>query len=160
MQARPSPAPRAAGGMKWWGWGLEGVAFTHEDKPELRGFIERVLALDVARPTTRPTAFDELTIAEPALGDALRDALEDVRGSVPGPPEIRGDFAQDLADELNTTKAKVEAALERIRDKHEAEMTERRDALAEALAKKLNLDVDKVKDALEAPKPPFGRPGP
>jgi hypothetical protein len=92
--------------------------------------------------------------------DALRDALEDVRGSVPGPPEIRGDFAQDLADELNTTKAKVEAALERIRDKHEAEMTERRDALAEALAKKLNLDVDKVKDALEAPKPPFGRPGP
>jgi alkyldihydroxyacetonephosphate synthase len=80
MQARPSPAPRAAGGMKWWGWGLEGVAFTHEDKPELRGFIERVLALDVARPTTRPVAFDELTIAEPALGDALRGALEDAVG--------------------------------------------------------------------------------
>jgi alkyldihydroxyacetonephosphate synthase len=81
MQARPSPAPRAAGGMKWWGWGLEGVAFTHEDKPELRGFIERVLALDVARPTTRPVAFDELTIAEPALGDALRGALEDAVGA-------------------------------------------------------------------------------
>jgi alkyldihydroxyacetonephosphate synthase len=81
MQARPSPAPRAAGGMKWWGWGLEGVAFTHEDKPELRGFIERVLALDVARPTTRPVDFDELTIAEPALGDALRGALEDAVGA-------------------------------------------------------------------------------
>jgi alkyldihydroxyacetonephosphate synthase len=67
--------------MKWWGWGLEGVAFTHEDKPELRGFIERVLALDVARPTTRPVAFDELTIAESALGDALRGALEDAVGA-------------------------------------------------------------------------------
>ena len=67
--------------MKWWGWGLDGVAFTHEDKPELRAFIERVLALDVARPTTRPVAFDELTIAEPALGDALRGALEDAVGA-------------------------------------------------------------------------------
>src|SRR5918994_1777906 len=81
MPARPSPAPRAAGGMKWWGWGLDGVAFTHEDKPELRGFIQRVLALDVARPTTRSVAFDELTIAEPALGEALRGALEDAVGA-------------------------------------------------------------------------------
>jgi len=40
-----------------------------------------VLALDVARPTTRPVAFDELTIAEPALGDALRGALEDAVGA-------------------------------------------------------------------------------
>jgi hypothetical protein len=92
--------------------------------------------------------------------DKLRDALEDVRGDLPGPPEIRADFAQELADELNTTKAKVEAALERIRDKHADEMSERRDALADALAKRLNLDADKVKDALEEPKLPFGRPGP
>ena len=27
--------------MKWWGWGDEEVAFTHEDKPELGPFIER-----------------------------------------------------------------------------------------------------------------------
>jgi alkyldihydroxyacetonephosphate synthase len=81
MQARPSPAPRAAGGMKWWGWGHEGVAFTHEDKPGLRAFIQRVLALDVALPATRPISFDELTIAEPALGDALRGALEDAVGA-------------------------------------------------------------------------------
>ena len=67
--------------MKWWGWGHEGIAFTHEDKPALRGFIQRVLDLDVARPTTRPIAFDELTIAEPALGDALRGALEDAVGA-------------------------------------------------------------------------------
>ena len=41
MQARPSPAQRAAGGMKWWGWGHEGGAVTHEDKPGQRGFIQR-----------------------------------------------------------------------------------------------------------------------
>jgi alkyldihydroxyacetonephosphate synthase len=67
--------------MKWWGWGLEGVAFSDEDKPELRGFIQRVLGLDVAQPTTRPVAFDDLTIAEPSLGDALRGALEDAVGA-------------------------------------------------------------------------------
>ena len=92
--------------------------------------------------------------------DKLRDALEDVRGSLPDRPAIRSDFAEELADELNTTKAKVEAALERIRDKHENEMQQRHDELAEALAKKLNLDVDKVKDALEVPGRLFGRPGP
>ena len=31
--------------MKWWGWGDEEIAFTHEDKPELGPFIER--AIDV-----------------------------------------------------------------------------------------------------------------
>src|SRR5919204_859275 len=81
MQARPAPAPRAARGMKWWGWGDDGVAFTHEDKPALRGFIQRVLDLDIDRPITRPVAFEDLTIAEPTLGDALRGALEDAVGA-------------------------------------------------------------------------------
>jgi alkyldihydroxyacetonephosphate synthase len=67
--------------MKWWGWGHEGVAFTHEDKPGLRGFIQRVLALDLTRPGTPPLAFDELTVSEPVLGDALRGALEDAVGA-------------------------------------------------------------------------------
>src|SRR5262245_25779263 len=67
--------------MKWWGWGHEGIAFTHDDKPALRGFIQRVLALDVARPGTPPLAFGELTVPEPILGDALRGALEDAAGA-------------------------------------------------------------------------------
>jgi Clp amino terminal domain, pathogenicity island component len=92
--------------------------------------------------------------------DALRDALDEVRGTLPEPRRIRSDFAQELATELGTTKAKVEAALERIRDKHEAEFEQRHDALAEALAKKRNVDPEKVKDALAPTRPPFGRPGP
>jgi Clp amino terminal domain, pathogenicity island component len=98
---------------------------------------------------------DRLGVSE----DALRDALEDVRGSVPGPREVRADFAKELADELGTSEAKVEAALERIRGRHEQELEDRADAVAEALAKRLNLDADKVEDALEAPRL-FMRPGP
>ena len=62
--------------MKWWGWGLDGVAFTHEDKPELAGFIREKLALDVTSPaTTAPKTFAELDLAPAALPDALRAAL-------------------------------------------------------------------------------------
>jgi hypothetical protein len=89
----------------------------------------------------------------------LREALEDVRGDLKPPDEVRGDFAKELADELGTTQAKVEAALERIHERHAEEHEERRDALAEALAKRLNLDAAKVKEALETPRL-FGRPGP
>jgi hypothetical protein len=91
--------------------------------------------------------------------DALRDALEDVRGDLPDRRDLRDDFAQQLADELGTTRAKVEAALERIREQHERAFEDRRDAFAEALAKRLNLDAAKVEEALEAPRP-FWRPGP
>jgi hypothetical protein len=98
---------------------------------------------------------DRLGVAE----DELRDALEDIRGTLRDKREVRDDFAKELADELGTTEAKVEAALERIRERHEQEFEDRRDAIAEALAKRLNLDADKVKDALQAPRS-FGRPGP
>ena len=40
--------------MKWWGWGHEHVAFTHEDKPELAPFIRKWLDVDIERPTARP----------------------------------------------------------------------------------------------------------
>jgi alkyldihydroxyacetonephosphate synthase len=68
------------GGMKWWGWGDEGVSFTHEDKPALGPFIQRHLGLDVNRVTSRPVAFDELRTAEPSLPSALRSALESAVG--------------------------------------------------------------------------------
>ena len=47
--------------MKWWGWGEEDVFFTHEGKPELAPFIERVLGLDVRRPGTSAIAKSVLT---------------------------------------------------------------------------------------------------
>jgi hypothetical protein len=79
----------------------------------------------------------------------LRDALADIRGDLPDP---RDEFAKELADELGTTQAKVEAALERIRERHEQAFEDRLDTIAEALAKRLNLDADEVREALQAPR--------
>jgi alkyldihydroxyacetonephosphate synthase len=64
------------GHMKWWGWGDEGVAFTHTDKPALPPFVQRVLGLDVERGTTRPVAFDDLDVPESSLSASLRADLE------------------------------------------------------------------------------------
>jgi alkyldihydroxyacetonephosphate synthase len=61
--------------MKWWGWGEEDVAFTHEDKPGLGPFIQRALALDVTRVESRPPRFESLDVPEPSLPDALRAQL-------------------------------------------------------------------------------------
>ena len=40
--------------MKWWGWGVEGVGFHHEDKPAFRPFVLNAIDLDVnTMPTTQ-----------------------------------------------------------------------------------------------------------
>ena len=67
--------------MKWWGWGLDGVSFTHEDKPELGPFILEQLGVDVARTTERSKRFEELDLPEPVLPEALRSALEAAVGA-------------------------------------------------------------------------------
>jgi alkyldihydroxyacetonephosphate synthase len=67
--------------MKWWGWGSEGVVFTHEDKPELAPFIERVLGLKVGAPSSAPVRFDDLEVADPGLPGDLRAALERAVGA-------------------------------------------------------------------------------
>jgi alkyldihydroxyacetonephosphate synthase len=68
--------------MKWWGWGREEITFTHEDKPALRGFIQRVLEIDVgAVPPSRAAAFAELHVPAPTLPLALRSALEAAVGA-------------------------------------------------------------------------------
>jgi alkyldihydroxyacetonephosphate synthase len=66
---------------KWWGWGDDGVAFTHEDKPDLGPFIERHLGLDIDRIAVRPARFADLDITEPQLGPELRAALEEAAGA-------------------------------------------------------------------------------
>ena len=69
--------PRA---MKWWGWGAPDVSFSHEGKPELAPFIERVLDLDVRRPGTGPVAFEDLEIPPSVLPVGLEARLEEAVG--------------------------------------------------------------------------------
>jgi alkyldihydroxyacetonephosphate synthase len=67
--------------MKWWGWGDEGVAFTHDDKPDLGPFIKREIDVDVDAPGARPVAFGDLDVPEPVLDADLRVALEAAVGA-------------------------------------------------------------------------------
>jgi alkyldihydroxyacetonephosphate synthase len=62
--------------MKWWGWGDEGVSFTHRDKPALGPFLERHIEVDAERVSSRPVAFEQLKIDEPSLPADLEEALE------------------------------------------------------------------------------------
>src|SRR6201996_3947081 len=70
----------AMAAMKWWGWGVDGVEFTHDDKPDLAPFIERVLGIRVGLPTAAPARFEDLPVPEPELPDGLREALEQALG--------------------------------------------------------------------------------
>jgi alkyldihydroxyacetonephosphate synthase len=67
--------------MKWWGWGEEDVAFTHEDKPELGPFLQRHLEIDVSRVSSPRAGFDDLRIPEPGLSSALRAELRTAVGA-------------------------------------------------------------------------------
>nr|WP_284287328.1 hypothetical protein [Angustibacter aerolatus] len=33
--------------MKWWGWGVDGVAFSHADKPHLKPFVVHAVDVDL-----------------------------------------------------------------------------------------------------------------
>ncbi len=68
------------GAMPWWGWGEEGVAFSHADKPELRDFVLRRIGVDVDRSAVRRAAFTDLELPEPSLPVDLRAALEGTVG--------------------------------------------------------------------------------
>ncbi len=67
--------------MKWWGWGHEGVEFSHADKPALRAFIADKIGVDVRLKGTAPIRFEELSIADPVLPDDLRADLEQAVGA-------------------------------------------------------------------------------
>ncbi len=68
-------------GMKWWGWGDEGIAFTHADKPALGPFLHRHIGVDVEKPSLAPVRFEELDIPDPVLPGELRAALEETVGA-------------------------------------------------------------------------------
>src|ERR671922_1028979 len=80
-EIRQTPRRPRTAGMKWWGWGDEGISFTHRDKPALAPFIKRHLGLDVEGETSRPTAFDDLHIPDPSLAPDLQAALEGAVGA-------------------------------------------------------------------------------
>ncbi len=67
--------------MKWWGWGVEGVAFHHDNKPAFAPFVLDVIDIDVSTPPEAPRPFASLDVPDPQLPDGLRTALVDALGA-------------------------------------------------------------------------------
>jgi len=63
--------------MKWWGWGVEGVSFHHENKPAFRPFVINAIDLDVNTRPTAPMSLDDLSIPTPMISDQLLTELAD-----------------------------------------------------------------------------------
>jgi alkyldihydroxyacetonephosphate synthase len=61
--------------MKWWGWGVEGVGFHHEDKPAFRPFVINAIDLDVNTAPTKPLSLDDLPVPAPLISAQLLDEL-------------------------------------------------------------------------------------
>ena len=93
--------------MKWWGWGVEGVGFHHEDKPAFRPFVLNAIDLDVnTTPTTqcRSTTCRSLL---PMISDQLLAELTEVVGTE--------NVVQDDLDRIVHTYGKALRDLLRIR---------------------------------------------
>jgi alkyldihydroxyacetonephosphate synthase len=68
-------------GMKWAGWGDDGVSFTAEDKPALGPFLEQHLGLELSRVSVPPARFADLDVPDPAIEPELLDALQRAVGA-------------------------------------------------------------------------------
>ena len=67
--------------MKWWGWGVEGVGFHHQDKPAFRPFVMEAIDLDVDTPAPEAMSLESLSIPKPLISDELVAELAEVVGA-------------------------------------------------------------------------------
>ncbi|MDX2853769.1 FAD-binding oxidoreductase [Streptomyces sp. PA03-3a] len=67
--------------MKWWGWGVEGVGFHHEDKPGFAPFVHKAVGLDLrAGRRTREPDFSQLAVPASAAPEEFVGALTGIVG--------------------------------------------------------------------------------
>ena len=67
--------------MKWWGWGNEGTAFHHDDKPGFAPFVVEAVGLDLATATkAQEPNFDELNVPTSNATAAFTKALASIVG--------------------------------------------------------------------------------
>ena len=67
--------------MKWWGWGVEGVSFHHEDKPKFGDFLRRAVGIDADTPPGKPLNLADLPVHEPMIGAELVAELTEIVGA-------------------------------------------------------------------------------
>jgi len=67
--------------MKWWGWGQEGVAFHHEDKPNLAPFALKMAGIDFNAPPVTVPELSELDVPASQAPETLTKAFVEALGS-------------------------------------------------------------------------------
>ena len=84
-----APVDHGVAHMKWWGWGVEGVAFHHDDKPAFAPFVKSIVGVELSA-GAHDTGLDFASLEVPATTapDAVLDAL---RGAV-------GEDSVDVSD--------------------------------------------------------------
>ena len=70
MTAVATSRPAASAAMKWWGWGDDDVAFSHDDKPSFGPFLQDNLGIDVERVSEQPPKFSDLDVPAPQIDAA------------------------------------------------------------------------------------------
>jgi alkyldihydroxyacetonephosphate synthase len=74
--------------MKWWGWGVEGVGFHHEDKPGFAPFVFKVIGVDLnaAKAVEKPS-FAAMTVPKSIASPELVTTL----GAIVGGGNVNSD---------------------------------------------------------------------
>jgi alkyldihydroxyacetonephosphate synthase len=67
--------------MKWWGWGVEGVAFNPDNKPAFAPFVKKAVGLDLSVPAIPPVGFSDLTLPSSTIDDAFLASLAGIVGA-------------------------------------------------------------------------------
>ncbi|MFC7404511.1 FAD-binding oxidoreductase [Georgenia alba] len=73
--------------QKWWGWGVEGVAFNHRDKPKMAPFVLERVGIDLDAPGSPPPRFEDVDVPASRLGEDLAATL----GSAVGEDHVSTD---------------------------------------------------------------------
>jgi alkyldihydroxyacetonephosphate synthase len=100
--------------MKWWGWGVEGVAFEYGNKPDFAPFVLKAVGLDLSNPAGKPPAFEDVSVPESILDEESRTALEAIVGAenvhVDDLSRVIHTFGKSLRDLLRIRRNHIQRA--------------------------------------------------
>ena len=82
VQQQKSDSVAAVKHMKWWGWGVEGVAFHHDDKPAFAPFVKKIVGVELSSGQhDTGLKFDDLTVPASIAGPEVVDSLVQIVGA-------------------------------------------------------------------------------
>jgi len=67
--------------MKWWGWGVEGVAFTYDNKPDFAPFVKKAVGLVLDGSEGSSVSFSDLTLPASTIDAPFLAELASIVGA-------------------------------------------------------------------------------